>query len=90
MVCSSTPLNQSHTPKVSLSFTIPFGETIRLRISITGIFFRSFLKLSHSPLPHGPKDARFVALLGETGFAGGGRGVARITLLVHEARELGG
>ena len=41
-------------------------------------------------MPHGPKDTGFVALLGETGFAGGGRDVARITLLVHEARELGG
>ena len=80
----------SYTPKVSLSFTIAFRETIGLRISITGISYRSFRKTSHSPLPHGPKDTRFVALLGETGFAGGGRGVARITLLVHEAGELGG
>lgn len=42
------------------------------------------------PIPHAPKHARRLVLLGKAGLAGGGSDVGRVALLTHETIELGG
>lgn len=66
--------------------TTALGETVVVLAVSTAAAGRAGVL----PIPHAPKHARGLVLLGKAGLAGGGSDVGRVALLTHQTVELGG